>query len=137
MTSSDPSPPPRSAFKERKDLVSYGAVAAIVAAITGVTALAIDLITIQLSGGVAEPRLGPIFTPALLIGLICGRASARTMAGRIAMHLSWAPFVITLIILAVVDKNQSADFLRAFCGALFGMIVGAGDVVRTAVEGQE
>jgi hypothetical protein len=135
MTPSDPSPPPRSAFKERKDLVSYGAVAAVVAAVTGVTALAVDLITIQF-GGVTEPRLAPIFTPALLIGLICGRASARTVAGRTAMHLSWAPFALTLIILAVVNKDDlSADFLRAFCGTVFKMITGAGDVVEAAVKG--
>ncbi|RSM64678.1 hypothetical protein DMB66_18690 [Actinoplanes sp. ATCC 53533] len=136
MTSRDPSPPPGSAFQERKDLISYGALAAVVAAITGLTALAIDLIAVG-SGGVAEPRLGPVFTPALLVGLICGRASARTKAGRIAMHLSWAPFVITLIVLAVVDKGQSAHFLRAFGDTLFGMIRGAGEVVATAVQGSE
>jgi hypothetical protein len=136
MTSRDPSPPPGSAFHERKDLISYGALAAIVAAITGVTALAIDLITVRL-GGVTEPRLSPIFTPALLVGLVCGRASARTKAGRIAMHLSWAPFVITLIFLAVVDKGQSAHFLRAFGDTVFGMIRGAGEVVETAVKGSE
>lgn len=114
--------------------MSYGAVAAVVAAITGVTALAVDLITICL-GGATEPRLGPIFTPALLIGLICGRASARTMAGRIAMHLSWAPFVIILIVLAVVNEGQSAGFLRTFGKTLFAMIVGAGEVVEAAVKG--
>ncbi|MET8148605.1 hypothetical protein ACIBSW_35230 [Actinoplanes sp. NPDC049668] len=136
MTSSDPSPPPGSAFREGKDLISYGAMAAVAAAVTGVTALAIDLVTVRL-GGVTEPRLGPIFTPALLVGLICGRASARTKAGRIAMHLSWAPFVITLIVLAVVDKDQSAHFLRALGDTLFGMIRGAGEVAETAVKGSE
>jgi hypothetical protein len=135
MTSRDPSVPPGSAFQEHKDLISYGAMAAVAAAVAGVTALVIDLITV-LSGSVAEPRLAPIFTPALLVGLICGRASARTKAGRIAMHLSWAPFVIVLIVLAVVgDKEQSADFLRAFGLTLFGMIRGAGEVVETAVKG--
>ena len=133
MTSREPSPPPRSAFQERKDLVSYGAVAAVAAAITGLTALTIDLINIRLGG--AGFRLSLIFTPALLIGLICGRASARTLAGRIAMHLSWAPFVITLIVLAVVDEKLSASLLRAFGGTLFGIIVGAGDVVEAAVKG--
>jgi len=134
MTSRDPSPPPGSAFQERKDLISYGALAAVAAAVTGVTALAIDLITVRF-GGVAEPRLGPIFTPAPLVRLVCGRASARTKAGRIAMHLSWTPFVITLIVLAVVDKGQSAHFLRAFGDTLFGMVRGAVEVVETAVRG--
>ncbi|XVU22981.1 hypothetical protein ACQPZJ_37780 [Actinoplanes sp. CA-054009] len=135
MTSSDPSLPPGSAFQERKDLISYGAVVAVVAAVTEMTALAIDLIS---SSGGAEPRLGAIFTPALLIGLTCGRASARTTAGRIAMHLSWAPFVIILILLAVTGaKDQSADFLRAFGDTLFGMIKGAAEVVEAAVTDSE
>jgi len=136
MTTRDPSPPPGSAFQERKDLISYGALAAVAAAIIGVTALAIDLIAVR-SGNTTEPRLGLIFTPALLVGLICGRASARTKAGRIAMHLSWTSFVLTLIFLAVVDKAQSAGFLRAFGDTLFGMVTGAGEVVETAVNGSE
>ncbi|MFF5077612.1 hypothetical protein ACFY36_11210 [Actinoplanes sp. NPDC000266] len=133
MTSSDPSLPPGSAFQERKDLISYGAVVAVLAAVTEMTALAIDLIAVGSDSG-AEPRLGPIFTPALLVGLIFGRASARTAAGRIAMHLSWAPFVIILIFLAVVNRPQSAHFLSAFGETLFGMIRGAAEVIQAAVE---
>ncbi|SNY53568.1 hypothetical protein [Paractinoplanes atraurantiacus] len=136
MTTRDPSPPPGSAFHERKDLVSYGAWAAVLAAVIGVTALVIDLINVRW-GGVAEPRLSAIFTPALLVGLICGRASARTVAGRIAMHLSWAPFAVILIILAIVSTDQSASFLRAFGQTLIEMIRVAGEVVGTAVKGSD
>ncbi|XVV10096.1 hypothetical protein ACQP2X_35355 [Actinoplanes sp. CA-131856] len=136
MTSSDPSLPPGSAFQERKDLISYGAVVAVIAAVTALTALAIDLVAV-LSGSGTEPRLGEIFTPALLVGLICGRASARTTAGRIAMHLSWAPFVVILILLAIRDPGQSGGFLRAFGETLFGMIVSAGKVVEAAVKDSE
>jgi hypothetical protein len=107
-------------------------VASLCAAMTGLLALIGDVLSILgffNGSNTASTVLQSVFMIADLAGLLLGLFAPR----RTGFHLSWAPAVIVLLVLAVYRPRTAADIVNSLGTLVFDVFNGLADLITNVV----
>ena len=110
------------------------------ASLTGLLTLTADAINLAASldpgpGGISSV-LEPVFAAAnliwFLLGLISSRAD-RSREGAAGLHLSWAPLVVVLALLAAYQPRLAASLVQRLAGLVLSIFNALADMITLLV----
>jgi len=106
------------------------------ASLTGVAALTGDVIntaaTADPSGSGLTSVLEPVLCGADLAGFLLGLVSSRAGGsgrGTAGLHLSWAPMVVALVLLAAYRPPLAAGLIERLAGLVLDVLNGVADTI--------
>jgi hypothetical protein len=107
--------------------VSRLGVLSLLASLTGTVALLGDVFQLVVLSTVQSP-LELVFSVANVVGFLFGLIS-RCGCGTAGLHLSWAPVVVVLLLLAAYEPELAAGLVRRTVDLVFAMFGALADLI--------